>query len=647
MYLGALAIAGLIVPIGVISTLVAALYSLPAGPLPPEERPGSRITRIYAGDGTEIATLHGFERFIPVRRDEIPAALKDAVIAIEDERFASHRGIDGRSVLRALWTNLVHGRVLQGGSTITQQYVKQAYMGDRDRTLRTKVREAVLAVRVERKLSKDEILHRYLSTVYFGAGAYGVGAAAEGYFRKPVRDLTLSEAAVLAGVIRAPTTLNPRSNPTGAEWRRRVVLRRMHEQHRISAVEYETALARPIAVGTEADVGNGSVTRVHPAQEEPGPYPYFVDYVRRYLVARHGEETVLKRGLRVETSLNRDLQRLAEAAVAEGLSGTEAPLEMSLVSIDPRTGLVRALVGGRDFDRSQVNLALGRCTGVESHGRAQAPCISGGGTGRQPGSAFKVFPLVQALQEGMSLDRVYPAPARYRFPRCNGEGCTVRNSSRRSYGRLTLSDALANSVNTVFAQLIDDVGVRQTAQLARRMGITSIDPDGRLPNGEPYGPSLALGAAEVSPLDMASAYGVLAKGGIRVPASPVTKVTAADGEVLEDNTSRRGRRVVGAAVAAEATEALQEVIEDGTGQAAAVDVAGAAGKTGTAENHSDAWFVGFTRRLSTAVWMGYSDSRRPLLDIRGEDRVYGGTIPAQTWAAFMGPALETATPPER
>ncbi len=648
MYLGTLAMAGLIVPIAVIAVLAAALYSLPSGPLPPEARAGSRITRIYAGDGTEIARLHGFERFIPVREDDIPAALKDAVTAIEDERFASHRGVDARSVLRAVWTNLAHRRVLQGGSTITQQYVKQVYMGDHDRTLKTKIEEAVLAVRVERKLPKDEILHRYLSTVYFGAGAYGAGAAAQGYFRKPVKELTLSEAAVLAGVIRAPTALNPRSNPTGAEWRRRVVLGRMHDQNRITDLEYERALARPIAVATGgAEVAGESFTPIYPVREERASYPYFVDYVRRYLVARHGEETVLTRGLRVETSLNRDLQRLAEAAVADGLSGTDAPLEMSLVSIDPRTGLVRALVGGRDFDRSQVNLALGACPGIDADVRTEAPCLSGGGTGRQSGSAFKVFPLVQALQEGMSIERVYTAPARYSFPRCRGEGCTVSNSSRRSHGRLALRQALAHSVNTVFGQLIADVGVGQTAQLARRMGITSIDPDGRVPNGEPYGPSLALGVAEVSPLDMAAAYGVLANGGVRVPASPVLKVTAADGEVLEDNTSRRGRRVVDATVAGQVTGALQEVIEYGTGTAAAVDVAGVAGKTGTAENHSDAWFVGFTRSLSTAVWMGYSDSRRPLIGIRGQDRVYGGGIPAQTWAAFMGPALNSAAPAER
>ena len=645
--LGALAMTGLIVPVAVLALLAAALYSFPSGPLPPEERAGSRVTRIYAADGTEIATMHGFERFIPVKPDDIPSALKGAVIAIEDERFVSHRGVDGRSVLRALWKNLTNGRVLQGGSTITQQYVKQVYMGGQDRTLITKVREAVLAAHVEQELSKDEILHRYLSTVYFGAGAYGAGAAADGYFRKPVTDLTISEAATLAAVIRAPTALNPRSNPVGAERRRQLVLRRMHEQRRITAVEYETAVARPIMASADAGPTDASVTRIYPPREKQGSYPYFVDYVRRYLVARHGEDAVMTRGLKVETTLNRDLQRAAEAAVADGLSGTEAPLEMSLVSIDPRTGLVRALVGGRDFDRSQVNLALGGCPGRDSAESTDPLCMSGGGSGRQPGSAFKVFPLALALQEGMSLDRVYPAPSRYTFPRCRGEGCTVSNSSRRGYGRLTLRRALAHSVNTVFAQLIDDVGVKQTAQLAKRMGITSIDADGRLPNGESYGPSLALGAAEVSPLDMAASYGVLANRGLRLPPSPVLRVTAADGEVLEDNSSRRGRRVIDAAVAAQVTEALQDVIAYGTGKGAAVDVPGAGGKTGTAENYSDAWFVGYTRRLSTAVWMGYSDSRRPLIDVSGEDRVYGGTIPANTWAAFMSAALEGAAPAER
>lgn len=634
-------VSSLVAPVAVIAVLAAALVSVPAGTLPAEKRgPGSPITRMYAADGRQIAALHAFERFIPVAPGDIPTVMKDAVVAIEDHRFYSHQGVDFRSVLRAIWVNLNHGRIVQGGSTITQQYVKQAYMTDRDRSLTEKLREAVLASRVEEELSKDEILHRYLSTVYLGSGAYGVGAAAATYFRKPVSELTLSEAALLAGIVRAPTVLDPRSNRRRADARRRVVLQRMYEQDRIAEEDYRAALDERVTLVADGDPPDGPATLVHPPRSNRGMHRYFVDYVTRYLVARYGETKVFEGGLRVETSLDPRLQALAESAVDDALAGTDPPLEMSLVSIDPRTGLVKALVGGRDFGRSQVNLALGNC--VDDEG--DALCVDGGGSGRQPGSLFKVFVLARALEEGRTLRTVYRAPARYRFPSCRGAGCTVANAGRRGYRRMSLRRATAYSVNTVFAQLVRDVGVKDTAELAHRLGVATVPSDGQLAGGDPYGPSLALGAAEVSPLDMAAAYGVFANHGVRLPASPVVRVTAADGEVLEDNTARRGRRVLAAAVADRVTEALRDVVEYGTGTAADIPVP-AAGKTGTAENYSDAWFAGFTQNLSTAVWMGYADSQRPLTQINGHARVYGGTIPARTWAAFMTSAL--ADPAER
>ena len=631
-----LALSGVVAPVAVVAVLAAALVSLPGGTLPAEKRgPGSPITRIYAADGKQIAALHAFERSIPVSPDDIPPVLKDAVVAIEDRRFHSHHGVDFRSVLRAIWANLNEGRIVQGGSTITQQYVKQAYMGDRDRTLAEKLREAVLASRVERNLSKDEILHRYLSTVYLGSGAYGVGAAADAYFRKPVSDLTLSEAALLAGIVRAPTALDPRSNRRRAEERRRLVLQRMYEQHRIGEDEYRVALGERVTLLADGAPPHGPATLVHPPRSRQGQHEYLVDYVTRYLVARYGEAKVFEGGLRVETSLDPPLQSLAESTVDDALAGTDPTLEMSLVSIDPRTGLVRALVGGRDFARSQVNLALGNCVRDDED---DALCVDGGGSGRQPGSLFKVFVLARALEEGRTLRTVYRAPARYRFPSCRGVGCTVANAGRRGYRRMDLRRATAYSVNTVFAQLVKDVGVKDTAELAHRLGVTTVLSDGTMANGEPYGPSLALGAAEVSPLDMAAAYGVFANRGVRLPASPVVRVTAADGEVLEDNSARRGRRVLAAPVADAVAKALRGVVAYGTGTAADIP-APVAGKTGTAENYSDAWFAGFTRSLSTAVWMGYADSQRPLTNINGHARVYGGTIPARTWAAFMTSAV--------
>jgi penicillin-binding protein 1A len=637
-------VTSLLAPVAVLAVLAVAFYAGPWRALPPERPgPGARITRIYAADGTQLAALRAFETFIPVERDDIPAVLEEAVVAIEDRRFWSHRGVDPPAILRAFWTNFNHGRIVEGGSTITQQYVKQAFLDGRPRTLGAKLREAVLAARVERRLPKDEILHRYLSTVYFGSGAYGVGAAAETYFRVPVSELTLSQAALLAGVIRAPTALDPRSNPTGAERRRLTVLDAMREEGMITPEEHDAAAAERVTLVADGGEGpEGPATLVHPPPDDPLRHPYFVDYVRRYLVARYGEEQVFGGGLRVETSLDPRLQALADEAVAASLAGTEWPLGMALVAVDPGTGLVRALVGGRDFRRSQVNLALGNCTGADPDDASL--CLDGGGSGRQPGSAFKPFTLARALEEGIPLTRTYRAPGRFTFPGCRGVGCTVHNAGGGGYGRVTLRTATALSVNTVFAQLIEDVGVRDVAALAHRVGLTMIGPDGIGPDGEPYGPSLTLGAAEVSPLDMASAYGVFAHGGVRVPPSPVVRVIAADGEVLEDNTGRRGRRVLDAGVAHEVADVLEDVVRYGTGTAAALDGPGrVAGKTGTAEDHSDAWFVGFADSLSVAVWMGFADSQRPLVGIGGYGRVYGGTLPAATWAAFMQGALDRPT----
>ena len=635
-FLVPLALGSAMAPVAVIAVLAAILFSVPSTALPSENlasRP--RITRLYAADGSQIASLRGFETFIPVTMEDLPQSLKDAVVAIEDERFHSHRGVDVRGVLRALRTNLMERKALQGGSTITQQYVKQVYMGDRDRSLATKVREVVLATRVEKRLSKDEILHRYVSTVYFGGGAYGVGAAAQSYFRKPVSELTLSESALLAAVIRAPSRLNPRSNPGAAERRRRLVLHRMLDQHRINEVEFRAALDQSVLPVTDPPPDE-SATAVYPRTEDPEKHRFFVDYVRRYLIARYGATRVFNDGLRVETTLDTGLQALAEATVDEALGGTSPPLEMSLVSLDPATGFVKALVAGRDFDRSEVNLALGNCENVEPAGGRDPVCIDGGGTGRQPGSAFKPFVLAAALEDGMSLEKRYMAPVRYALPRCgSAKGCTVKNAGGRGYGRLTLREATARSVNTVFAQLIGDVGVKDTAALAHRLGVTMIDPEGRAADGERYGASLALGSKEVSSVDMAAAYGVFANRGVQVSATPVLKVTAADGRVLEDNTKRRGRRVLSTSVADKVSAALRGVVESGTGRSAAISRSDVAGKTGTTDNHSDAWFIGFTPDLSTSVWMGYADSQRPLLDVAGEGRVYGGTIPATTWATFM------------
>jgi penicillin-binding protein 1A len=320
---------------------------------------------------------------------------------------------------------------------------------------------------------------------------------------------------------------------------------------------------------------------------------------------------------------------------------------MSMVVLDPKTGLVKAMVGGRDFQQSQVNLALGgACPDLGDEAPANGPlCLSGGGSGRQPGSAFKPFTLAKAFEKGFTVDRSYRGPGTYRFPNCRGEGCTVHNVESGSYGTLDLRRATAYSVNTVYAQLIQDVGVKETAELAHRLGLTMVNPKGLLPNGEPYGASLTLGAAEVSPLDMAAAFGVFAARGMQFPASPVVKVTDGQGKVLEDNSSRNGKRVLAGDVADRVTDVLKDVVGYGTGKAAEIGRPdGTAGKTGTSEAVGDAWFVGYTPSLVASVWMGYADSHRPLQNIKGVSQVYGGTIPALTWKEFMTAALE-GTPP--
>jgi penicillin-binding protein 1A len=648
----ALAVASLLVPVLVAGILAVTLLTMPFSGNLPTEKPSieSRITRVFDGAGGEIANYRRFETSLPIAKSDIPPVLVDAVLAVEDQRFFEHNGVDSRGIFRALWADVQGGGYVEGGSTITQQYVRLAYLND-DRTVGRKLREAILAGRVEKELSKDEILYRYLSRAYFGSGAYGVGAAAETYFSKSIRDLSLTEAATLAGMLSAPSLYDPRSNPGEAEFQRQRVLGKMTDQGRISQVQYNEALPLRVTLADNRPrTGAAPATVVQPFKQPPSKYPWFSDYVRGYLIVRYGEEKVYSGGLRVETSLDPGMQAKAEAAVNETLKGTEAPLDMALVSVDPKTGLVKAMVGGRDFSKSQVNLALGNCPtrkapqpGEEAKvAPADAPiCVAGGGSGRQPGSSFKPFTLAEALEDGMSLDKTYRGSGTYTYPRCSGVGCTVSNVESGGYGTIDLRQATTNSVNTVYAQLVQDVGVKDTAEMAHRLGVTAVDPEGNLPNGEPYGPSLTLGAAEVAPLDMAAAYGVFAARGMQFAASPVVKVTGPDGQVLEDNRARQGRRVINENIADHMNDVLKGVVTRGTGKAADLGRPNAtAGKTGTSENFSDAWFVGYTPELSTSVWMGFADSQRPLTNIKGLARIYGGTLPAKTWHAYMAAALE-------
>ncbi len=639
----ALLVAGLLLPPLAAGFLYAKLFYLPISGSLPRFRPGidSQITRVFDATGAPIATYRRFDTSLPIEKSDIPQVLKDAVVAAEDQRFYSHKGVDPKGAFRALRENTEVGETVQGASTITQQYVRLAYIGRRSTGLSEKIREAVLARRLDGQLPKDEILFRYLSRVYFGVGAYGAGAASESYFRKPVRELTLSEAALLAGIIPAPSSLEPRSNQSGAERRRQLVLTNMLEMGKISPSQHQQALAERVVLAEGSTRPQGPATVVYPQARESTRYPYYADYVRRYLLAKYGEEAVYQGGLQVETALDPKLQDLAEATVAETLKGTVAPLDMALATVDPKTGHVRALVGGRDFAKSQVNLALGNCGAAREPSTTGPVCVSGGGAGRQPGSSFKPFTLARAFEEGIGPQTVYRGPGTYTFPRCSGNGCTVKNVESGSYGSLTLADATAYSVNTVFAQLVQDVGVKDTAELAHRLGVTMVNADGKQKNGDPYGPSLTLGAAEVSPLDMAAAFGVFANRGDQQPATPIIRIVDSSGKVLEDNRTRRPKRVLPGPIADQVNNVLADVVRTGTGKSADIGRPnGTGGKTGTSEDFGDAWFVGYTPQLSTAVWMGYADSRRSMENIKGVAKVYGGTLPALTWKNFMTKALE-------
>ncbi len=593
---------------------------LPAGELPEErERISAIPSVVYDANGREIAVFRGFDRTVDVLPSEVPEIVHQAVVAIEDQRFWEHAGVDVEGVGRAARTNLELGQVAQGGSTITQQYVKNAYLS-REQTLERKVEEALLAIELEKRMTKEEILFGYLTTSYFGEGAYGIGAAAQVYFGKKVADLDISEAATLAGMVQAPTRLSPRNDLEATERRRRLVLQSMADQEYIDQADLERETARPLWFAESGDRPDGAVTVLVPRPPKGATdQPFFVDWVERELVDRFGPDLVYQGGLIIETTIDPEIQAMAEQAVADRLKNTEFPVEMSLVSIDPSTGHVVAMVGGRDYDFSQVNLA------------------TGGSTGFQPGSSFKPIVLAAAFNMGTGPETTYPAPGQWKVPDCYGDGCTISNYDYSSRGNISLRQAMTASVNTVFAQLVLDVSIDDTVELARNLGLERIDPDRQ------YGASLSLGAAESSPLEMASAYGTFANRGIRQEPTGVIRVVDAEGNVLLDNRKPAGVAVLDPIVADNVTDVLVGVVENGTGKRAQLDRP-VAGKTGTAQNYTAAWFVGYTPELATAVWMGHADRLESLRRVNGVGAVTGGSHPAVAWRDFMSRALAGTEP---
>jgi penicillin-binding protein 1A len=596
------------------ATLAGVAFVISRVPLP-EADPPVETTFLYDANGTQLAELSGGENRTSVPLTQVSPHLVDAVLASEDRDFFRHPGVNFGAIARAALSDL-RGHQLQGGSTITQQYVKQVYLGS-ERTISRKIKEATLAIKLERKLSKQEILERYLNRIYFGRGAHGVEAASAAYFGKDVHDLDVAESAYLAGLIRAPELADATTQPEEADHRRDLVLRALRNEHKITESERASLAARPVAsyVRPRTDVVHDRIT------DPDSGTQYFVEYVRRQLADRFGDAAVNGGGLRVYTSLDLGLQRAAHDAVYTDVLNRDGDPSGALVSVDA-AGYVRAMVGGRDWDAkdsyARVNFAVGR---------------DGGGTGRQAGSSFKPFVLAAAVADGFTVESAFPAPAKIVFPRANnGKDYTVRNYENESFPRLNLVDATAHSVNTVYAQLIDAIGAERVVSFAPRLGITS-----------ELSPvlSLALGTPSVSVLEMADAYLTFATRGMHVAPQVVVKVTDARGNLLW-----RPKVVTARAMTEResdvVTYALRQVVDHGTGTAAAIDGVAVAGKTGTTQSYGDAWFVGYTPGMSTAVWVGYPDGQdHELRNVHGIN-VTGGTLPADIWHRFMSVATRDA-----
>ena len=563
---------------------------------------------LYSNRDEPIAALASEYRiFVPLQR--VPKLVQQAVLDAEDAQFYRHGAISLKGMARAAIRNLTSARLKEGGSTITQQLAKSLFLTP-ERTLSRKFKELQLAQEIERRYSKDKILEMYLNTIYFGGGAYGIEAAARTYFSKSVGQLSLAEAALLAGLPKAPSLSSPFTDPKRAKERRDYVLTRMEKEGHIKAAEAKAAIRLPIALT--------------PFFKGRGVAPSFADFVRRELEPRFGRVLLTRGNLRIYTTLNLETQRTATEALRRGLADIEktlagkrkagapepAVLEGALVALVPGTGEIRAMVGGRDYGRSQFNRAV------------QAR--------RQPGSAFKPFVYAAAFDQGFTPATLMDDyPISYSIPQ-NGRlvEWSPENFDRQSRGPVTLRRALEESINVPTVRLLEAVGVEPVISLAHRMGITS-------EMRREYG--LALGVSEVSLLELTSAYGVLANRGVRVPPRGVRRVASPSGDVLEA-PSDSGERVLREEVAFLVTSILQGAVERGTARRARIPGRAVAAKTGTSQDAADIWLVGYTPRLVTGMWAGF-DRPRSL-----GSHESAGRLAAPVWADFMRRALQNLPP---
>ncbi len=540
--------------------------------------------QIVGLDGSVLAT-RGEQAGTNVALKELPPYLPKAFIAIEDRRFYHHFGVDPTGILRALVANILHRGVSQGGSTLTQQLAKNLFL-TQERTIMRKLQEAELALWLEHKHSKAELLELYLNRVYFGSGAYGVEAAAQRYFGKSARNVTLSEAAMLAGLVKSPSRLAPNRNPEGAEQRAQTVLTAMADAHFITEAQAKSTIASPAYAVKPA--GAGSIN-------------YVADWISEELDDLIGqiEESVV-----VQTSIDPKLQAIAEAAVIDELAAKSTKFQVSqgaLVAMTPQ-GAVRAMVGGRNYAESQYN----RATTAK----------------RQPGSAFKPFVYLTAIEQGLTPDTVrQDAPLKLK-------GWSPENYSREYFGPVTLTQALAMSLNTVAVRVGLEVGPKNVARTAHRLGISSkLDPN----------PSIALGTSEVTLMELVGAYAPFANGGAEISPHVIEKIKTAEGKLLYARSPDALGQVIEPRYVAMMNAMMQETLLSGTARKAEIPGWQAAGKTGTSQDFRDAWFIGYTANLVTGVWLG-NDDNSPTR------KTTGGGLPVEVWTRFMKAAHQGVTP---
>lgn len=550
---------------------------------------------IYDIHGNEIANVHADQNRKPVKLAQVPKNLQNAFVAVEDNRFYEHGGIDPRGILRALYANIRGRTVSEGGSTITQQLAKNAYL-TQDRTLTRKIQEVFLALQLERQYTKDEILEMYLNQIYFGQGAYGVQAAAQTYFGKNVEDLDLNECAMLAGIPKSPNYYSPLNNLQAAQERKATVLDQMEKYGYINS-------------STASKTKKEKLALVKPAKKEATtPASYFVDYVTQTMIDKYGADAVYKEGMQIYTTLDMDMQKAAEAAMKnlpnsrKDGNGIEQP-QGALVAIDPQTGYVKAMVGGRGTDQfNRATMAV-----------------------RQPGSAFKPFVFAAALENKFTPDTLIDDS-----PLKDSNGWNPQNFDRTFHGKVTLREVAQHSLNVPTIKIAQQLGIDKPIFYAQEMGISTFVLDG--PQND-KNLSTAIGGLTkgVTPLEITSAYGTFANKGLHVDPVVVVKVVDRNGKVLEQ-AAPKTKQVISESSAANLTSMLETVVEKGTGARARLADRPAAGKTGTTDDYRNAWFIGYTPDLVAGVWIGCDDNA-------SLGSMTGGTLPASIWKDFMTKAL--------